>query len=181
MKQRALCVVAHPDDCIIFARPFIHWFNNFDWTILYLTYNEKDARGKEVLEYWTKRGVAVKFLGHGDDYRDMSTGKISFDGATAYKQIVEEAEKHDLLLTHNEDGDYGHIHHKFVNICVAPVNKPKVYFARQQESNYICELNENINLDEIPLHKDVVSQFQNINLGRYLLTEQSKGLVYGIT
>jgi LmbE family N-acetylglucosaminyl deacetylase len=181
MKQKALCVVAHPDDCIIFARPFIQWFNNFEWTILYLTYSETDSRGKEVLEYWSRRGITVKFLGYRDNYRDMSTGKLSFDSATAFKQIVEEAEKHDLLLTHNKDGDYGHIHHKFVNICVTSVLKPKIYFARQQESNYVCELNEDINLEEIPLHKDIVSQFQNLNSGRYFLSDQSKGLVYGIT
>jgi len=180
-RLKALCVVAHPDDCIIFARPFIQWFSNFDWTILYLTYNEHDDRAKEVRNFWDSRNVETKFLGHVDDYRDMESKQLSFDSSRAAEQIQREAANYDLLLTHNEDGEYGHIHHCFVHSCASSVNVSKVYFSNYQKSNYVCNLKENLNLDEIPLHRDVVSQFSNINTCYYFVTEEAKGLVHGNT
>lgn len=181
MKKNALCIVAHPDDCIIFARPFIYWFNNFDWAILYLTYNEQDDRAAEVKKFWENRNIKTKFLDHIDNYKDMESKKFSFDSDAAAEQIQNEAAKYDLLLTHNEDGEYGHIHHQYVHACVATVDKPKVYFSSYQKSNYVCKLTEDLNLDEIPLHRDVVSQFPNINTCYYTVTDQAKGLVYGNT
>lgn len=179
--KKAVSIVAHPDDCVIFSRPFIHWFKNLDWTILYLTYKEFEPRAKEISNYWTKRQINVKFLGHIDNYRDMNSGLLSFDSVLANEQIKKEAQLYDLILTHNSDGEYGHIHHKFVHSCAENIDKPKVYFSSKQFSNYKCQINQNIDLTEIPLHKDVVSQFDNINCGYYFVTEEAKELVYGST
>lgn len=176
---KAICVVAHPDDCIIFARPFIEQYSEFEWTILYLTYSSYDPRALEMTAYWQRRNVSTFNLGFVDDYRDMEHNLVSFNVAQAQIEIFNISGKYDLLLTHNSDGEYGHIHHKFVNSCVLNLDKPKVYFSSQQNSNYKCEVNKNIDLGEIPLHKDVVLQFHNVNCGYYFVTEQAKGLVYG--
>ena len=32
-RIKALCVVAHPDDCVIFAKPFIDTHKQYDWNI----------------------------------------------------------------------------------------------------------------------------------------------------
>ena len=77
--MKAMVMVAHPDDCVIFAYSFMHQYRQLDWTVCYLTYTESDARGHEFAEFWQRRGVATKFLGYVDDYRDIEANKISFD------------------------------------------------------------------------------------------------------
>ena len=167
MAVKALCVVAHPDDCIIFAWPFIERFNEFDWTVLYLTYNEYDDRAQEVQKFWQRRNVATHFLGNVDTYLDMENNKLSFDAEKAYQDIKQFSRDYDLLLTHDSLGDYGHIHHKFVHECVITVNKPKLFFASQHDSNFECERTEQIDFAEIPLHAEVVSGFLDCHVGRY--------------
>jgi LmbE family N-acetylglucosaminyl deacetylase len=36
--MKALCLVAHPDDCVIFAYSYIYNHPEHNWTIGYLTY-----------------------------------------------------------------------------------------------------------------------------------------------
>ena len=167
MAVKALCVVAHPDDCIIFAWPFIERFNEFDWTILYLTYSEQDDRAQEVQIFWQQRNVKTHFLGNVDTYLDMENNKLSFDAEKAYRDIKQFSQDYDLLLTHDSWGDYGHIHHKFVHECVVTVNKPKLFFATARDANFECERTAQIDLVEIPLHAEVVSGFQDCHVGRY--------------
>jgi LmbE family N-acetylglucosaminyl deacetylase len=80
-RLKALCVVAHPDDCVIFARPFIEQYSKFEWTILYLTYTSYDSRAMEMTAYWRKRNVITVNLGFIDDYRDMENNLVSFNTA----------------------------------------------------------------------------------------------------
>jgi hypothetical protein len=58
--MKAMAMVAHPDDCVIFAYSFMHHHKHLDWTVCYLTYTEQDARGREFAEFWQRRGA-----GHG--------------------------------------------------------------------------------------------------------------------
>lgn len=176
---KALCVVAHPDDCVIFARPFIERYSEFEWTILYLTYSSYDPRAMEMTAYWQRRNVATVNLGFVDDYRDMENNLVSFNAAQAHREIFDISSKYDLLLTHNPDGDYGHIHHKFVSDSVQLVSKPKVYFAKYEQSNMKCHVLSDINLAELPLHQDVVSGFENINVGRYFVDRAAQELLNG--
>ena len=176
---KAICVVAHPDDCVIFARPFIERYSEFEWTILYLTYSSYDPRAMEMTAYWQRRNVSTVNLGFADDYRDMENNLISFDAAQAQKEIFNISSKYDLVLTHNWDGDYGHIHHTFVSNSVHPVLKPKVYFAKYEQSNMECCAVDDINLTELPLHREVVSGFENINVGRYAADQLAQELLNG--
>ena len=67
--MNALCLVAHPDDCVIFALSYIHNHADYDWTIGYLTYTEQDPRGQELADFWRKRGINCVFLGFEDQLR----------------------------------------------------------------------------------------------------------------
>jgi hypothetical protein len=176
---KALCVVAHPDDCVIFARPFIERYSEFEWTILYLTYRSYDPRAMEMTAYWRRRNVSTVNLGFTDDYRDMENNLVSFNVEQAQREIFNISGKYDLLLTHNPDGDYGHIHHTFVSDSVQPVSKPKVYFAKYEQSNMECCATSDINLTELPLHREVVSGFENINVGRYVADQLAQELLNG--
>ena len=180
-KIKALCVVAHPDDCVIFAKPFIDTHPQFDWTILYLTYTIYEPRGKEIAEYWATQGVTAVQLGFTDDYRDMENDALSFNHEQASREIASICSPYDLVLTHNPDGDYGHIHHKFVSRCVNATGRPVVHFASIGQENLTCTETSPVDLELLPLHREVIASFENIGIGRYTLSEPAKELINGTT
>ena len=167
--QRATClvVVAHPDDCIILAGGFIQrYYKTIDFEICYLTYTNLSDRGKEIAEFWRKRNIPTRFLGYVDDHRDMERG-ISFDRVQARGYIERAVIGYDFVLTHAEDGDYGHVHHKFVHNCVAQTDKAKVYFSNTEAYNNKIVEKSWYTLDEIPLHSDVVKDEWSYQTGEY--------------
>ena len=176
---KAVCAVAHPDDCVIFARPFMEQHPQFDWTVLYLTYSSYDPRAVEMTSYWRRRNISTVSLGFVDDYRDIENNQVSFDAEQAQREIANISSRYDLILTHNADGDYGHIHHKFVDSAVQSVQRPKVYFANYAQQTMECHAVTEIGLDELPLHRSVVEGFQNINIGRYIVDESAQELLNG--
>lgn len=165
--SNCLVVVAHPDDCIILAGGFIQRYHstiNFD--ICYLTYTQDSDRGKEVSEFWKKRNIHTRFLGFLDDYRDMERG-ISFDKIQAQDYLLRATKGYDFVLTHAKDGDYGHVHHKFVHDCVDETDVSKVYFANTNVYNIKIVEKSWYTLDEIPLHSDVVKDEWSYQTGEY--------------
>lgn len=164
--MKAIAVVAHPDDCLIFARQYIDTHPMWEWSIIYLTYNATDDRAIEIAAYWNKRNVVTTFLGFVDTYRDMETGVLSFSAEDATHAILNMVDA-DLILTHNADGEYNHIHHKFVNSVISQINKPKVYFANKTQYNIECIATSGLNFDEFPLHKEILQMFDNLDIAHY--------------
>ena len=165
--MKAVALLAHPDDCVIFARPFIENHNEYSWQLVYLTYSEQDPRAKEISAYWQTKNIPCRFLGLVDNYKDLETNSLSFDPESAGNLLRQSAEDADLILTHNSDGEYNHIHHKFVHTVAAAIDKPKVYFANDQKYNKEYLAQDILDLDKLPLHRSVIEQFANINQGRY--------------
>lgn len=157
--MKALCLVAHPDDCVIFAYSYIYNHAEYDWTIVYLTYTEQTPRGSEIAQFWARRGIATQFLGHVDDYRDLKTRQCSFDTDLAQQQISALTAQYDLVLTHDQHGDYGHLHHKFVHDC-AGTHHNVVTFAALNSGNLTFSVPAGTyDLTELPLHADIVKTF----------------------
>jgi LmbE family N-acetylglucosaminyl deacetylase len=169
--MKAQVLVAHPDDCVIFARPFVDAHPDYEWSIVYLTYDYDDIRSMEISGYWNSRNIPTKFLGFIDDYKDIENNELSFSAElaeSAIKQVVDA----DLILTHFEDGDYGHIHHKFVNTVANKIDVPKVYFA--STFNYTDEyVTTPLDLDQFPLHRTVIEGFKDRDTGRYIITRKN--------
>jgi LmbE family N-acetylglucosaminyl deacetylase len=156
--MKALCLVAHPDDCVIFAYSYIHNHPEHNWTICYLTYNGWDQRGKEMADFWRQRNINCVFLGYTDDYKDIENKKISFDEEQARRELGNIAADYDLVLTHDEHGDYGHIHHVFVHDCVKHhVNL--VTFAKPGEGTTYTVPAGTYTLDEFPQHGEIIASF----------------------
>lgn len=169
----AYCVVAHPDDCLIFARPYIDHHPEYNWTIVYLTYHASDDRAKEMISYWSKRGVDTHFLGFTDHYQDNETKEFNFWDPLHAEHIIRHAcEWADLILTHNADGDYGHIHHSLVHGALCQLDKEQVYFASTFNYNTKYIAKGNLSLNEFPLHRDVLEQFNDINCGLYITNDK---------
>ena len=175
--MRAVALVAHPDDCVIFAWPFIEAHPEFEWVIVYLTYRASDPRGQELKAYWDKRGIATVFMGYIDDYTDQQTGKFNFwdPGLVGeHTATMVRAINPDLILTHYKDGDYGHIHHMFMYQIANSLDIPKVYFASTFNYNIEYAVVDSVAIEELPLHQEVIEGFQDRNIGRYIVTPEAE-------
>lgn len=176
---KAVVVVAHPDDCIIFALPFIKNHPHFKWHIIYLTYNERDPRAQEVTKFWNKQNVSTEFLGFVDNYQDQETQTLNFwTQNDAEIAITNSISQHgpDVVVTHNHDGDYGHIHHKIVHYAVDTLDIPQVYFASTFNLTDTFKADD-YDLKQLPLHQEVIQGFQDRLIGRYIITDQARQLI----
>ena len=172
-------MVAHPDDCVIFAYSFMHAHPEIEWTVCYLTYTGTDYRGSEFAEFWQQRGVATRFLEYVDDWHDIENKKISFDTEAAEKSIATVIKDYDLVLTHDHQGDYGHLHHVFVNRVVCTHHSYVVCFAGPGRGNVKYSIEPGVySLDEFPVHRDVVAGFhQHSHTNEYTLSERVKKIL----
>lgn len=178
--MKAICVVAHPDDCVIFAFSFIHHHRHLDWSMVYLTYTEQDDRASEMIDFWRQQNIACEFLGHTDDYRDIEHNRISFDTNRARDQIHKACNSADIILTHNSQGDYGHIHHRFVNRCVSLIMHPHVitFAPPNQGTHHYCIPDGIYDLDRLPLHKDIVKSFHaDRHCNDYVMSDATKSRI----
>ena len=175
----ALAVVAHPDDCVIFALPLIENLPQYCWHIVYLTYKATDPRALEVAAFWEQRNVTTEFLGFHDDYQDQLTQHLNYwhriDAEMAIRPAVFKNNPV-LIVTHNADGDYGHIHHRIVHDAVHAIDIPQIYFASTFNATDTYYAQE-YNLDKLPLHQEIIAGFQDRLIGRYIVTESARGLM----
>lgn len=175
--MNAVCLVAHPDDCVIFAWPFIEAHPGFKWTIVYLTHTPWHPRAKEATAFWNTKNINTVFLGYKDEWEYVKNGNLGFDAEQAERELTGIASEYDLILTHYEDGDYGHLHHKFVNTCANKTTVPKVYFASTFNYNTEYKAQESVDTEQWPLHREVIEGFQNRNTGLYIVTNEAKEIL----
>jgi LmbE family N-acetylglucosaminyl deacetylase len=160
--MNAMVIVAHPDDCVIFAYSFIHNHPEYSWTICYLTYCETDPRGQEFVKFWNRRGITTQFLGYLDDWHDIENKRISFDESCAKADIQNIIADQDLILTHNEQGDYGHLHHVFVNQATAS-HPNRITFAGPGQGTVKYTIESGVySLSELPMHQEIIAAFHPI-------------------
>jgi LmbE family N-acetylglucosaminyl deacetylase len=158
--KSALCVVAHPDDCVIFGLGLIHHTPGWRWHIAYLTYDPQDPRAREIAGFWHRRNVATQFLGHQDQWQDIESGQCSFDTVQADIDLRECCQWPDIILTHNLDGEYGHPHHVFVAQSVTQHRPDAIRFARPGQGTHEFSVPATAyDIKELPLHGDVIRGF----------------------
>ena len=157
-----LCMVAHPDDCVIFGMSFMHHHPELTWTVGYLTYDQQHARGAEFQRFWHRRGVQTVFLGYHDDFRDIDRDSLSFDSAQASNDIAALCQQYDLVLTHDAEGEYGHPHHRFVHAVVTGCHRHVIRFAGPGQGTLKYTVPQGTyDLDELPLHREVIEGFHS--------------------
>jgi len=161
--MKALCLVAHPDDCVIFGYSFIHRYQRLDWTIGYLTYTETSPRGSEVAAFWRRRGIKTVFLGFEDDYADQQQQRFTrWSSTEAQRRMYDLAQGFDLVLTHDAEGDYGHIHHRLVHDAVANHSNLATFAPHGQGTNRFVIPPGVYDSSELPMHKDIVAGFHSL-------------------
>ena len=177
--MKAIAMVAHPDDCVIFAYSFMHHYQHLDWTVCYLTYTEQHPRGQEFANFWKCRNIKTKFLGFIDSWEFVKNGNLGFDPCQATSAIKDTIKDYDLVLTHDHNGDYGHPHHKFISGVVSNNHSHLVTFAGIGKGNVKYTIDSGVySLDEFPLHKDIVSGFhQHTHANEYCVSERVKQIL----
>lgn len=176
--MRALCLVAHPDDCALFGYKFITDHNDWDWQIWYLTYHDHSERVEELRQFWDKRAIPVSAGGFPDQWEHVSKGEIGFDRSEAEQAIKSTTRDHDVLLTHNAAGEYGHPHHLFIHDIVKDLDVPKIYFGTFPEHcNLVLKTDDPLfDSSELPMHKSVVDGF-DLTSWKYLITPEAADIV----
>jgi len=159
--MNALCLVAHPDDCVIFGYSYIHAHPEHTWTIGYLTYTAQDPRGQELMTFWKKRSINCVFLGFEDHWHDNEQKQFTrWTEESADQACWHLARDYDLVLTHDEHGDYGHIHHVLVHRAVKWHPKLITFARPGQGVEYTIPLGT-YTLDELPMHKEIIASFHS--------------------
>lgn len=149
--MKALVLVAHPDDCVIFASGYMDAHPEYEWNIVYLTCWRWHKRGREMARYWRRRGIKTKFLGFKDHGRDLGqNGLYTWSENEALRVLRRAAEGYEFILTHNEQGEYGHPHHRLINKAVSVYNVSKVYFSLDKND---LKYPLNIAMEELPRHR----------------------------
>lgn len=158
--MKALLMVAHPDDCILFGYGLIHHRPQWRWTIAYLTYTQHSERGQEIAQFWQARNIETIWGGFSDDYRDIENHTISFDTTAAQQYIASTVQQHQVVVTHDAAGDYGHIHHVFVHQAVTASHNTVITFSPFGQGNLTVSLPDNLySTHEIPVHYASIGQF----------------------
>jgi LmbE family N-acetylglucosaminyl deacetylase len=119
-----LLVVSHPDDDALFAGQLQSELAGATWTVACVTFHRDHERAAELLAWQASRGTApanVHFLGHPDDPDDWRHRRCRIDQREVEHGLARLSLSPDLVVTHNEGGEYGHPHHMLTHRAVLNV------------------------------------------------------------
>ncbi|MEK6819212.1 MAG: PIG-L family deacetylase [Nanoarchaeota archaeon] len=129
MKNKAVCIVAHPDDETIWMGGMILRNENWNWTIFSLCRgNDKDRapKFKKVCDIYKAKSIITNL----DDeiLKPLKENEI--------KKLIQEnlKEDYDYIFTHGKNGEYGHIRHMEIHQTIKSLSKEN--FFKKAKINY---------------------------------------------
>ena len=123
---KKLMIVAHPDDEVLWG---LSELVNDKYFVVCITCGSRYDRVKEferVMKYLNTDYIML-------DYPDKVNGERS-DWKSEYSSITNDLKriitykKWDKVVTHNKEGEYGHIHHKMTNKIVTGISTDNLYY-----------------------------------------------------
>lgn len=115
-KTDKLMIVAHPDDEMIWGGG--HLLEG-GYLVVCITNGENETRKAEFLKAVEKSGNIPLILSYPDKELGMRSRWIGYiDDITRDIQTILALKEWNIIVTHNLDGEYGHIHHKIVSALV---------------------------------------------------------------
>ncbi len=127
-KSKNLMVVAHPDDELLFGGTELM---NKDYVVVCVTCGASETRLKEfkkMMSYFNDEYIALGYPDLVDGQRSEWNNEYNLI-KNDLKNIID-FKNWDKIVTHNPDGEYGHIHHKMTSKIVTDLvhNKSKFYY-----------------------------------------------------
>lgn len=164
-KINKLMIVAHPDDETIWGG--YHLLKD-DYLVVCITCGNNKARVNEIneaLKYSNDKLIMLNFpdkiLGKRSNWKNEEE-EIKKD----IKKILE-YKNWDVVVTHNPDGEYGHIHHKMTSKIVTNIyDKDNLYyFGKYYKKNDIKNINSKNRLSnkELKSKKKMLDVYKSQN------------------
>ena len=166
---KAVCFVAHPDDCIIYAKPFLDATPYIEWSILYLTYSKDHPRSMEVSKYWKHRTYSLEQPDLALDYFTGTTSICELQTANLARPHFQDTR---LILTHGSEGEYGHVHHKLVHNVCKTIPIPKVFFS----NDGLILANKRIDASHLPIHKNAINKYYK-PVRMYDISDEARSII----
>lgn len=161
-KVDKLMFVAHPDDDSIWGGAHLIEDGN-KYLVVCITCGVRKDRALEFEEAMGKTGSEYLMLGYPDKTNgEKDNWDTSRDGIRKDVQEIIDAKDWNLIVTHNPDGEYGHIHHKMTSSIVSDIadHNKLMYFGKYYKKSIIddykdqmVELKEDIYNKKIDLIK----------------------------
>ncbi len=126
MNKTALCIVAHPDDETIWMGGTI-MKNNYNWTIICLCRKndlDRSPKFKKVCDYYKAKSIISDL--DDEKLKPLTTQSI----VKKIKSLLPKLE-YDIIFTHGENGEYGHLRHKEIYTAVKKMIKNKQLKAKE--------------------------------------------------
>lgn len=145
LKQYSkLMIVAHPDDDTIFGGAHL---KDDDFVVMCVTCGVNPTRLQEFKTAMNYTDDKYIYLKHTDLYKGLISRWIA-EESDIKDDLVQIINSRDwnLIVTHNPDGEYGHIHHKKISKIVTEETKDKTklyYFGIFHSRNELKEEDKN--------------------------------------
>lgn len=127
-----LMIVAHPDDETIFGGGYL--IDEEGWKVVVVTdgggdNNDTEVRHREFKKVMSKLGIKdYELLGFKDNMNNVLYDESEVENKL--RDIIYK-KKWKKIVTHNEEGEYGHIIHKSVHNIVKNINPDDLYFFKK--------------------------------------------------
>lgn len=145
-------IVAHPDDETLWGGNHLR---EDDYLVLCLTNGDNKIRRKEFFKTLEKTGDYGIMLDYPDNPNHIkSKWEVEKDDIKKDIEYIVNYKDWDQIVTHNPEGEYGHIHHKFTNkmvteSCVASnLTSKLMYFGKYYKKNELIKTNLIASLNE---------------------------------
>lgn len=157
--------VAHPDDESLWGGGALY---HEKYLVVCVTCGERKDRAKEFSKVMGLSEDDFIMLGYPDLVNGQkSTWEKEWDDINADIKTILESKDWDLVVTHNPDGEYGHIHHKMTNKIVTK-------FADHDKLNYFGVFYLNPKADQLRhLTADELAFKKNVLLPEYVTQESA--------
>lgn len=168
-KERAVIIVAHPDDETIWMGGFILKHPELDWTIISLCRASDTDRAPKFKKVCARYGARSIIEDADDEDRLKYNDRV--------KEIEKLILKHlssapiDYIFTHGSNGEYGHAGHVATHVAIINLlNRNAISANRVLCFNYVktsrkqfCKLKPDTNSDiEVRLGKKIFSEKQKV-------------------
>ncbi|MFZ5366131.1 MAG: PIG-L family deacetylase [Patescibacteria group bacterium] len=164
--SNAWIIIAHPDDETIFCGGTMLSYPFVSWNVICVTMQMRTVRPKEfkdAMEMYKKFGVNIESC---LTLEKKDTGKrgdlLTLEDINDWKESLKKLGlKPDLVFTHNKEGDYGHDHHKNINLIVHALFSNVLDFAYPGDK-VIKRFSSNNKLYLVSLTKEILAKKNKI-------------------